>query len=175
MSETSINWQFYPKSEKIPEFLKVLTEIMERHEDKIKSPENNYSSNEVLEILRKDLEMIGFEVEKGKKKDEKIIIPVLYGLRGTKKKRFEADAYNKKTMTLLEVEGVACVANYLFLKDLFEACLMQNVDYLVIAMRNIRYEHSRNKDFRFVNNFLDTLYASNRLKLPLKGILIIGY
>ena len=30
--ESSINWQFYPKSEGIPDFLKVLTEIFEKYE-----------------------------------------------------------------------------------------------------------------------------------------------
>ena len=35
--------------------------------------------------------------------------------------------------------------------------------------------HRGSDDFDVVTNFIDTLYASNRLNLPLKGILIIGY
>lgn len=50
--------------------------------------------------------------------------------------------------------------------------MMQEIDYLVIAVRNI---YRTQKDFDTVTLFFDTLYASNRLLLPLKGILIIGY
>lgn len=31
------------------------------------------------------------------------------------------------------------------------------------------------RDYREVKTFLETLYVSNRLRLPLKGILLIGY
>lgn len=50
--------------------------------------------------------------------------------------------------------------------------MMQDVDYLAIAVRNV---YRGNKDFETVLKFFDTLYASNRLTLPLKGILVIGY
>ena len=33
----------------------------------------------------------------------------------------------------------------------------------------------RNNDFEYVIRFFNTLYASNRLKLPLEGLLVIGY
>ena len=49
---------------------------------------------------------------------------------------------------------------------------MQDVDYLVIAVRNI---YRTSKDFDKLITFLDALYVSNRLILPLNGILIIGY
>lgn len=87
-------------------------------------------------------------------------------------KYFEADALNPQNKTVVEVEAGRGVTNYQFLKDLFQACMMQEIEYLVIAVRNI---YRGQKDFETVILFLDTLYASNRLKLPLKGILIIGY
>lgn len=71
--------------------------------------------------------------------------------------------------------------NNQFLKDLFQACMMQDVDYLVIAVRNeykIKTKNNMertNYDFEEVCKFFDALYASDRLQLPLKGILIIGY
>lgn len=49
---------------------------------------------------------------------------------------------------------------------------MHDVDYLVIAVRNT-YRDS--EDFSKVVSFFETMYASSRLKLPLKGILIVGY
>jgi len=52
--------------------------------------------------------------------------------------------------------------------------MMQDADYLGIAIRNT-YEKNNQKDFEKVFEFFDTLYKSNRLQLPLKGIVIIGY
>jgi hypothetical protein len=51
---------------------------------------------------------------------------------------------------------------------------MHGVDYCVIAVRNT-YGPSNSKDFEKVSTFIETMYASDRLFLPLKGILIIGY
>ena len=62
--------------------------------------------------------------------------------------------------------------NNQFLKDLFQACMVHDVFYLAIAVRNA-YKGSR--DFDIVCRFMDTLYASQRLQLPLRGILVVGY
>ena len=50
--------------------------------------------------------------------------------------------------------------------------MMYNVEYLVIGIRRI---YRTSKDFEKVVTFFDTLYASDRLQLPLKGVLVIGY
>lgn len=50
--------------------------------------------------------------------------------------------------------------------------MMHDVDYCGIAVRS-RYLDSN--DFENVVAFFETLYASNRLRLPLKGLLIVGY
>lgn len=50
--------------------------------------------------------------------------------------------------------------------------MMFDVEYLVLAVRNKYRTHD---DFKRVYTFLETLYISNRLHLPLKGILLIGY
>lgn len=54
--------------------------------------------------------------------------------------------------------------------------MMDEIEYLAIAVRNL-YEGGggKNADFDIVVKFFDTLYASRRLELPLKGALILGY
>ncbi len=54
------------------------------------------------------------------------------------------------------------IGNTYSLKDLFQACVMHDIEYLIICVRN---------------NYLgrNALYMSDRLKLPLLGIMIIGY
>ena len=64
----------------------------------------------------------------------------------------------------------------MFLKDIFQACMMFDIEYLVIAVLN-EYTGggATTRDYHDVKTFLETLYVSNRLMLPLKGILLIGY
>jgi hypothetical protein len=129
-------------------------------------------SNEVLAKVRSGLERLGFLVETSKTAEGKIKVPVLYGSNGKVEKAFEADAYHPTQRTVVEVEAGRGVTNYQFLKDLFQACVMQDVDYAVIA---IRQDYRGSDDFSKVVTFIETIYASNRLVLPLKGLLIIGY
>lgn len=58
--------------------------------------------------------------------------------------------------------------------------MMYEVEYLVIAVLNEYTFNTGGKqqvahDYQSVKTFLETLYVSNRLQLPLKGILLIGY
>ena len=81
---------------------------------------------------------------------------------------------------VIEIEAGRAVFNNQFLKDIFQACMMFEVEYLVIAVLNEYTFMSNGKqqvahDYLTVKTFLETLYISNRLQLPLKGILLIGY
>jgi hypothetical protein len=49
---------------------------------------------------------------------------------------------------------------------------MQDVDYAVIA---VRQDYRGSDDYGKVISFIETLYASTKLQLPLKGLLILGY
>lgn len=167
-----INWQYFPKSDNAPEHLIKIISIFQNHEQSIKSSEYTLNSDSVLAVLRNDLSALNFEVEKGKSTTDKLRVPVLFGKNGKWEKSFDADAFHKETGTVIEVEAGRGVTNYQFLKDLFQACMMHKVDYLVIAIRNT---YRKSPDFEKVIAFFDTLYASGRLKLPLKGVLIIGY
>ncbi|HUY95912.1 MAG TPA: hypothetical protein VMU71_11460 [Terracidiphilus sp.] len=129
-------------------------------------------SNAVMERLRPGLEALEFQVEKGKTSENKIIVPVLFGRKGKVLKCFNADAHCKKNGWVLEVEAGRAVDNNQFLKDIFQACMMHDVLHLAIAVRN---SYRRSDDFEKVESFLETLYVSGRLQLPLRGILLIGY
>ncbi|MBX3114502.1 MAG: hypothetical protein KF836_08045 [Fimbriimonadaceae bacterium] len=167
-----VEWQLFPKSRQASSFLVQIPEIFNASFAKITSEYNNLSSNEVLAELSTRLTALGFEVESGKKVDQKISVPVLFGKNGTILKSFEADAFHQKEGIVLEVEAGRAVDNNQFLKDLFQACMMQEVNTLCIAVRK---DYRKNDDFKKVCNFFETLYASDRLSLPLTEILIIGY
>jgi len=167
-----INWQYFPKGNHIPIHLKDVVDIFVFNENRITSDKFTLHSNEVLEVISQNLLELDFRVESSKKSKDKIQVPVLFGLNGKLEKYFDADAFNAELKTVIEVEAGRAVSNYQFLKDLFQACMMHQVDFLVIAVRKT---YGRNKDFESVITFFETLYASQRLVLPLKGILIIGY
>lgn len=167
-----INWQYFPKSDETPIHLGQVINVFEKEKEQIDSENHQLSSDEALSFLRSGLEAIGYEIEKSKKQADKIHVPVLFGRNGSLEKYFEADGLNKEQKTVIEVEAGRGVSNHQFLKDLFQASVMHDIEYLVIAVRNV---YRTSKDFEKVISFIDTLYASNRLKLPLSGILIIGY
>jgi hypothetical protein len=173
MAKHIILWQHFPKHSSCSDFLRNVVSAFEKVSDEIASLDNvGQVSNDALAKVRPGLEELGFVVESSKKADGKIKVPVLYGANGKVEKSFEADAYHEGEKTVIEVEAGRGVTNYQFLKDLFQACVMQNVDFLVIA---IRQDYRGSDDFQKVISFIETIYASNRLILPLKGVLIIGY
>ena len=168
-----INWAYYPRSDSCPGHVRDVVEVFEAVGDEIDSfTHAGQVSNVALAKVRPGLLAKGFDVESGKKKVDKVLVPVLFGPNGKIQQSFEADAWHRENSVVLEVEAGRGVTNYQFLKDLFQACMMQDVRYLVIAVRNI-YRDS--KDWEKVCTFFDTMYASRRLELPLSGVLILGY
>jgi len=173
MSKHKIVWQHFPKHSPCSDFLTRVIGCFEAVSTEIASLENvGQASNEVLAKVRRGLQELGFAVETSKTSEGKIKVPVLYGANGKIEKAFESDAYHVKEKTVVEVEAGRGVTNYQFLKDLFQACVMQDVDYAVIV---IRQDYRGSDDYSKVVTFIETIYASNRLILPLKGLLIIGY
>jgi hypothetical protein len=142
-----INWQYFPKSDKIPNELGEVIKCFTIAESRISSQENLLKSNEVTDIVRDSLMQLDFQVE-GRGRGMKIRVPVLFGKNGKPEKSFDADAYKEKSGIVLEIEAGRGVLNNQFLKDLFEACVMQGVDYLIIALRK---------------NYLRNFYVFNQL------------
>lgn len=167
-----IRFQFFPRSQGITKEIDEVIECFRRVDKDISSENLKLKSNQVLEILRLPLEELGYKVETGKKQNEKIPVPVLFGYDNIIDKSFNADALSKDGKIVIEVEAGRAVDNNQFLKDIFQACMMFKVEYLVIAVRN---DYRGSNDFGKIYAFLETLYISSRLQLPLKGILLIGY
>ncbi len=167
-----LKYQLFPRSVGITEQVQRVIECFDRTYNQIKSPENELKSNEVLDILRPHLENIGFIVETGKARGQKIPVPVLFGLNNTVDQSFNADGLSGDGKIVLEVEAGRATANFAFLKDIFQASMMHGVEFLILAVRN---EYRGSDDFHKVYTFLETLYISSRLVLPLKGIILIGY
>ena len=162
-----IKYQFFPRSQGITQEIQDIINSFKAIENQIDSETSELKSNEVLQIVRPYLEQLQYTVETGKGVNEKIDVPVLFGQDNKIDKSFYADALSADGRIVVEVEAGRATENNQFLKDLFEACMMFDVEYLVLAVRNVYRTHY---DFDRVYSFLETLYISNRLHLPLKGI-----
>jgi hypothetical protein len=162
---------FYTDRE-IPEHLQKVIEAFKQNSILIDSEKDNVdlSSNEVLEIVRKDLEKISFIVESSFQHKDKIVFKIQTKYHD--ELQFHADAYQEETKTIIEVEAGRAVVNYQFLKDFYQASVIKECDYLVIAVRNL---YKNTKDFEKVSKFIDGFYNDDLFKIPLKGVLIIGY
>ena len=171
-----INWISFPKNIRPPQDFLDIVGVFEKVENSITSAKFNKKSNDVLSIVSPGLKSLGYKVEQGKKSSEKIHIPVLFGEKGIEEKAFEADAYNANIHTIIEVEAGRAVLNYQFLKDFYESCMMYDVEYLCIAVRSV-YKNGNvlSNDYEKVKTYFETMYLSERVQIPLKGILIIGY
>ncbi|PQD94298.1 hypothetical protein CYL18_14765 [Pradoshia eiseniae] len=173
----TVNYQYYPKNNRLPDFLECVVEVFSEMTITIASTNKRYKSNDILEECKEGLLQLGYKVEGNHNVDGKYIeVPVLFGRNNVLEKSFRADAYNEELRSVIEVEAGRGVLNNQFLKDLFQACMMQDVEYLTIAVLNeYRTTNRLNYNFEEVCKFFDALYSSDRLKLPLKGILIVGY
>ena len=172
-----LEWSYFPKTDPLPDFLKESVDVFEKKFhliDSFKDTEEKYvqNSDTVLQILSKEFQNLDYLVETGKKKNQKIRVPVLFGHKGSVSQAFEVDGWHKKNKIVLEIEAGRALVNHQFLKDIFEASVMVDIDYLILAVRQI---YKKNQDYKKITEWLDTLFITNRIKLSLKGILLIGY
>ena len=89
-----INWVYFPKSSPPPEFGLLVVGLFEKVADAIDSSTTlDQHSDTVTALLRPSLEKLGFRVEKGKSREDKVVVPVLFGRKGKILKCFNADAH----------------------------------------------------------------------------------
>lgn len=79
---TTIQYQYFPKNQLLPEILRQVVDIFIAQEHLISSQTHLLHSNDVLHILSEPLMALGFKVEVSKRLEDKIRIPVLFGRNG---------------------------------------------------------------------------------------------
>lgn len=158
-----------------------LVEVIRLHKHEIDSSSRergtSLTSDKVLKILSGDLKKLGFSVEKDKTSSGAIRRPVFFGENGVPTKTYSIDAYHDEFKVGLEIEAGRGTKGNAVYRDLIQTCLLVDVDFLALAVLNeYKYgstlvEHS----YDATREILDAVYGSPRLRLPMKGILLIGY
>ena len=119
---------------------------------------------------------LGFEVESGKMRDQKLPRPVLFDEMGDVGMSYSIDAYNKEHGIVMEVEAVRAIRANAIYKDLIQMSLMVDAHYAIIAMPlQYRYKSAPDLPYDKGKSILEAIYNSGRLHLPLQGIQLIGY
>lgn len=138
------------------------------------------SSDGVLASLRPGLQTLGYHVETGKSKAEKITRPVLFGDDGKPVVSYEIDAFNDDLGVAVEVEAGRGAANGADYRDIVRTALLLDADNLALFMpHTYRFKSSgkpvEKRAYDSTRRQLEAIYASQRLRLPFAGVLLIGY
>lgn len=181
MAKTTIRFTSFSKTEPPPHFASDVVDTFRRHETAISTVhlKKGLTSNEVLSAIRDELVALGFQVESGKQKADKIQRPVFFGENGEPTLNYEIDAYHPEWRCGLEVEaGRAWMGNAVY-RDLVQGLVMVQVDVLVLAVPNSYKYQSGGRtvvstDYDNTINVADTLFGHSRMRLPY-GLLVIGY
>ncbi|OBA77475.1 hypothetical protein A5633_18245 [Mycolicibacterium elephantis] len=171
-------WSFFPRNIYPPTWASDLVDVTTRVEKQISTvgDEVRLTSDAVLRELRPELESLGFIVETSKTRAGKIRRPVLFGENGKPRVSYEIDAFHDEFGIAVEVEAGRGVANNADYRNIVRTALILDATYLVLFMPiYYRTANSVTQGYKRTLEQLDAIYASRRLQLPFRGILLVGY
>jgi hypothetical protein len=122
---------------------------------------------------------LGFDVEGGTKAADKLRRPVLFGEMGAEERAYEVDAFHGELGVALEVEAGRGTQGNAIYRDLIQTGLIDARFLALAVLIEYRFKSGAktiaSPDYRKTISVLGAIYASDRLRLPLDGVLIIGY
>jgi hypothetical protein len=175
-------WSYFPRNVRPPAWAVSFVEVVGAAGAKISTVEHKtgLSSDDVLKELGPGLVALGYAVERGKTKAAKIFRPVLFGENGAPEVNYEIDAFHDQLGIAVEVEagrGAAGNADY---RDIVRTSLILDAHNMALLMP-MRYRTTSGQREHAIPAYertrgqLSAIYASQRLKLPFDGVLLIGY
>ena len=173
-------WSFFPRNSAAPQWAAKVVAGVEEQRGVISTLDSKgLASDAVLAAIGPALVRLGFKVETSKSRAAKLRRPVLYGLNGREALAYEIDAFHDELGIAVEVEAGRGVMNNADYRDLIRAALILNAQFLVLLMP-LRYRYAGSPvegvlGFGRTQDMLDAIYASQRLRLPFDGILLVGY
>ena len=177
----AIRFTAFPRTRPPPPFAEALVGVFEAHQAEIGTLDRDkgLTSNAILTRLTPELVGLGFSVEMSKADDAKIKRPVFFGEGGRPDLRYEIDSFHPGWRCGLEVEaGRAWLGNAVY-RDLIQAMVMVDLDWLALAVplgyrRNSLGRRVVSRDYDNTCAVANALYSHDRVKMPF-GLLVIGY
>lgn len=179
------SWSYFPRHRRPPTWAQNAVHATAEAELAIHTRDADRSSDQsssdaVLRSLRPGLVRLGYEVESGKKRDQKLRRPVLFGDDGEAQLTYEVDAFHEELGVVVEVEAGRGSQNGADFRNIIRASLLLDVRYLAMWLP-INYHYTQGgrpmstAAYSNTRTTLSATYSSPRLALPLEGVLLVGY
>lgn len=119
-------------------------------------------------------------MENGKGRLGKVRRPVLFGENGLPTVTYEVDAAHPEHGIVVEIEAGRGARGNAEYRDLVRTSLILDANFLVLAQPlAYRFKSGAREgtEHAYSNtaNLLEAVYASQRLRLPFAGLLLVGY
>jgi hypothetical protein len=181
VSKYRVRFSCFPRTSPPPVFAAQVVAAFDAHYDAIATEKlpKGLTSDAVLAELHDDLKNLGFTLESGKAIANLIDRPVFFGENGEPELRYHIDGYHPTWRCGLEIEaGRGWMGNAVY-RDLVQAMVMVDVDYLCLAVSNTyRYNSSGkqtvSKDYENTAAVAGALFGHSRVRMPF-GLILIGY
>lgn len=180
MPERFPTWVYFPLNQVPPGWAQSLVDVVAGvPQISTAKTRTGLSSDAVLGALAPGLVALGYDVEAGKKAGAKVRRPVLFGENGRNELEFQIDAFHDGEGIVLEVEAGRGAKGNAAYRDLLRTGLIVNARNLALLLPvAYRFGKSREvtaKAYDECSSLLRAVYASQRLRLPFDGVLLIGY
>jgi len=181
-ANTYPRWEYFPRNMRPPGWVEPLVAAVRAIEPRVSTVEQGTGlhSDDVLRELTPGLRQLGYAVESSRSEANRIRRPVLYGSNGRAEVAYDIDAFHDDHGIVVEVEAGRAASNNATYRDVIRASLILDAQYLVLLLP-VTYRFSNRGQSASVPVFmrgldlLSALYASQRLPLPLCGVLLVGY
>ena len=134
-----VRFQFFPRSIGVVKPIKDVLNAFKNVESEIDSKTSNKKSDDVLAAVEPYLTKLKYNVEKDKSSKGKIDVPVLFGNNNSIDKSFYAEAISCDGKIVIELEAGRATENNQFLKDIFEASMMFDVNLAKKEINGVGY------------------------------------
>jgi hypothetical protein len=174
-------WKYYPARDRAPGWVAGVVRAFADSAGQLDSRKGlQMTSDKALAELRPALVALGFDIEGGKKAADKLRRPVLFGEQGREARAYEVDGFHPEEGVALEIEAGRGTQGNAIYRDLVQTSLLIDARYLALGVLIEYHFKSGGKsmispDYRKTVSVLDAIYASQRLALPLEGVLLLGY
>jgi hypothetical protein len=176
------SWDYFPRNVRPPGWVEPFIVNVRAVEQSISTVEGKtgLDSDRVLQQLACGLRELGYAVESGKKASERIRRPVLFGSNGHAEVSYEIDAFHDADGIVVEVEAGRGARGNATYRDIIRTSLIVDAQYLALLLP-VAYRHVSGgrevtvRAYKECRDLLSALYASQRLHLPFRGVLLVGY
>jgi hypothetical protein len=179
-------WSYFPRNVRPPLWAEDLVAVVAQNREFVDTQPipaedaERLTSDAVLARLRPAMVELGYTVESGKQKGQRITRPVLFGDDGKPSVSYDIDAFHDEIGIAVEVEagrGSNGNADY---RDIVRTSLLLDANYMALLMPiTYRFKSSGRQmsaaGYAGTRDQLSAIYASERLRLPFAGVLLIGY